>query len=238
MSTVKRGLSGSVPRMQSREVNRRDNNSLVIDEVWQCSKSSFLSLIPALETEHPTYLGTFLAGDFKGKEESDIITYNLHYEGYNNEGGIIPPASNPPVYWWDGSESVRPITYLARGAKTFAALVASARGYGEEPLDTKGIFIDFPKGAKSVSGIDIQGLTEFLDIDGTWNCERFASSAPDVNNGCKIDTSPPGTPPTLPTGMTWLYLTPSYKKINTSLYFIKETWKPGYWNCDIYDTKP
>lgn len=238
MSTIKRGLgaSGSFDRMQKRSIAISSNGVMTITEIWQCPKSLFLSLIPAYQDVHPTYTSCYCTGEITGEEINDINTFTVVYSGYDNGDGAVDPDDVPPRYWFDGVDKVQPITYLNRGSKTFAALVASTRALGLEPLDSKNRFVNFPLGAQSPNGDKIDGLTDFMQGNGAWNCERFASSAPSLSDACKLDASPPGGAPSLSSGYSWLYLTPSYEKLSATLFHIKETWIIVTGNTDIYES--
>jgi len=245
MTTVKRGLGANAAfnRRQKRSITRHENNALTIVETWQCRGVDFLTTIPAQFAPHPDYPSTFLTGQINSTEESDFTTYVLTYTGFDeSSGGSSSPDDSPPRYWWEGVDRTTPIEYLERGTKTFAALVASSKAAGASPLDTKKLFIGFPKGAVGPTGSVLRGITSFFEFGGVWNCERFSSIPPDMTKSCTYTATPPGSPPAIDADADWLYLTPSYEKLAAGVYFIKEKWIPSEggtgsqgWKSDIYD---
>jgi hypothetical protein len=242
MTQLKRGAT--LPRRTGRrEIIRERNNKLTIRDTWQYPADNYLASIPALESAHPLFTTTYLQGPVVGVEDALVVTVTLTYVGFDPTAGGSDPADSPPRYWWDGSDRTAPIQYLNRdaGTMTFAALVTAARTGGYEPLDDSGRFIEFPAGAISTGGFELSGLTDFLDLGGSWNCERFDSSEPDVSNSCRwvAHGDVPGGPPTIRPDTTWLYLTPSFEEVAPGLFFIKEKWIPSQgdsgWNEDVYE---
>jgi len=241
------GAAGSFNERRGREITREINNSLTIVETWQCDTPSFLTVIPAKGDAHPSYTTTYLLGPVKGKDKNGITDYTLIYSGFDaNTGGTTDPADSPPRYWWEPADKTVPIEYLERdsGAKTFAALVTSARAGGYDPLDAKGNFIGFPAGSMSAVSTPLGGITDYLDVGGSWNCERFSATPPDVTKSCTYvaTASVPGGPQETSPDADWLYLTPGYEEIAPGLYFIREKWIPSAggtssvgWNAAIYD---
>lgn len=244
MTQVER-TSANFPRRQGRKITREKNNRLTISEVWQFRSTSFLTDLAsdfAEQSAHYLYTTSYLQGPIVGEDNAGITTASITWVGFDASTGGSSPEDSPPRYFFDGQDVRVPVQYLNNGSrpKTFDELVTSSRSAmsgGKNPLDSQGQFIGFPAGAFSPSGYDIGGLTDYLDVSGTWNCERFSSTAPDVSDGCMIDPSPPGSPPDITVDTTWLYLTPSYEKLASGLFFIRERWIPGEWNPDIYNER-
>lgn len=240
MTQLKRGTD--LPRRTGkREIIRERNNRLTIRETWQYDSDTFLADIPAEESAHPEFTTTYLQGPVVGSDEAGVTTAVQTWVGFDASAGGSSPNDSPPRYWWDGADRTVPIQYLNRDGRDFGALVDSAVAGGYEPLDSAGRFIEFPPGAQSPNAHDIGGLTDYLDVGGSWNIERFASTPPDIANSCRW-MSPgdvPGGAPTILTNTTWLYLTPSYEKVATGVYFVKEKLVPSQgdapWNPDIYE---
>jgi len=244
MTQVERTSATFPRRLGGRKITREKNNRLTITEVWQFRTSSFLTNLAtdfAEQSAHPEYATAFLQGPIAGEEDEGktLTKAAITWVGFDASTGGSSPDDSPPRYFFDGQDVRIPIQYLNNGGrpKTFTQLVTSSRTAGFNPLNSQGDFVSFPPGALSPSGYDIGGLTDYLDVSGTWNCERFSATAPDVSDGCMIDPAPPGSPPDITVDTTWLYLTPSYEKLATNLYFIRERWIPGEWNPDIYNER-
>lgn len=242
MSSISFGKPGSsASKLRKQKFSREADNSLTVVELRECNEADFPAILPALQTAHGTYSSTFLNGSIPAENVGGgLIHYTLTYKGFDSSGGITADTS-PPRYWFEGSDETRPITELHDGRpNTFADIVTAALAQGLQLFDAAGNFLGLPKGL-TVSGDDISQFSNFLDVGGSWNCERFSSTAPDVGDGCKIDPTPPGSPPdlsaTLPDAQ-WLYLTPSYEKLATAVFKVRQRWLlfPQGVSSAIYDT--
>lgn len=238
MSAISYGTPGSMAsKLRKRRFVREADNSLTVIEVRECRTADFPAVLPALQSAHATYTSTYLNGSIPAEDVGGGLThYTLTYKGFDDSGGITPDTS-PPRYWFEGADENRPITELHEfRPNSFAALVTAAEADGKQVFDNAGNFLGFPTGF-IVGGDDVSFFKTFLDYGGTWNCERFSSTEPNVMDGCKIDPSPPGNPPTATDG-EWLYLTPSYEKLATNVFRIREKWLlfPSGISSAIYNT--
>lgn len=225
-------------------MKKEENNRLTIVEVWQCDEASVLDNIPAPQTAHGTYTTTYLKGEVPIEITAGNATYTLTYQGFDNvsAGGSGDPDDSPPRLWWDGSEVRLPITYLNRSNdQNFARLVDNSTAGGFSPLDysTKA-FNGFPLGATSDS-YPLAGITDYLDISGTWNRQRFTADPPDPAEWLTIQT-PPGDYPDISADTEWLRLVDSYEQLATGLFFVHERWIPSQgtygWCRGIYPESP
>jgi hypothetical protein len=230
------GANGTYNVRRGREITREENNTLTIRETWECDTPSFLTYLPERSDANADYPTTFLSGPAVGKDVNGITKYTLIYTGFDpTAGGGTDPDDSPPRYWWDGSERTIPVEYNPN----YGELVDFTDAAGKSPLDRNGRFAGWPEGAVAEDFEVLTGVTDYLGMAGTWNCERFSTSEPDVSKSCTYTDDPPGGPPDIGPDHNWLYLTPSYEKLSPTVYKIRERWMPSggghVWSTNLYE---
>ena len=221
MSYVRQGsvTPGTKPRGQGNRWSISPVGVVTMVETRHGNVADWLSTLPKMKSEHPSYPGLYLQGPIEGTElGAGAITYTLVWSGWYATGDVITPDDQPPVYEWLGTTATEDIrTHL-----DFDTWVTALKADGLNPYNASGQWEGFREGSL-IGGDLFEGLESYKSISGIWRKTYVTNNRPTDFSELGFISTPEGEYPQFTTDeRNYLLITYSYREMGNIFEVTKE----------------